>query len=847
VSVTVGNTITINGTMTVAAIAEDVTVVSQVPTIDLEAASVGVNWGQDKLVDLPWGKSIRGLAAMIPGMFAATYDVGGSTMGGSATLSGNVYGRTGGESRTYDGIPWSMGFDDYSSYEAIQITAAAKGAEAQNPGVTANYVVKSGGNEFHSNAYAAWEDSSFQSNNISQELLNKGFSPTGNNFTRYNDFAIDLGGPIRKNKMWFYGGYNDSYSGQHIAGFIEEKTGQPAVYYVRLNIATLKLTYQLNDKMKLEVTDQYSRKHAPYRNGDQFTPLEATQHQKSMTSIGPNLKWTYIVNPKMTTDLSFSRAGYWWPTIAWTPDVRKVDLTTTQTRGAYLANYQRPIRWAWNGSWSYFTDIAGKSNEIKSGFLGWWDKTYTRNDGYPNQQLYQYRSVAGETNYFLHPDSVLVYDYPNFVTSGVNYESWYVNDKIKLSRKLTVNAGLRYDHYSSWLPEQGNSGTGPWATKITYPENRNFPVYGSWVPRFSVAYDVLGNGTLAMKFSYGRYAGSGTNPGDSAGPGAANANPNAVITRTYTNWNGTIPYIPNPAQLASTSGGGGTQRLDTNLKSPIMDEYTAGVELGFRKDYLIKLNAVRKYDQGGNKTINLAQPFEAFTDVACAVDPGRDNLSSTADDGRICAWSVPRTYPTFGQTNLLITNVRDGEATKQYTAFELAFNKQYSNKWSALAAYTIDFARINNSDPQNPNQAAYNWQMPTWNQSVKINGSYELPLGLKWASTYQIQSGPWYGRSAQMRNALNQTVTIVAEFHVDRYPTVRLWDNRVSKTFRINEKQTIEGQFDLYNTLNASTILSQVNTNGPNYLKPLAAAGGANVASPILPARIFKLGARWRF
>src|SRR5262245_37159841 len=174
VSVTVGNTITINGTMTVAAIAEDVTVVSQVPTIDLEAASVGLNWGQDKLVDLPWGKSIRGLAAMIPGMFAATYDVGGSTMGGSATLSGNVYGRSGGESRTYDGIPWSMGFDDYSSYEAIQITAAAKGAESQNPGVTANYVVKSGGNEFHANAYAAWEDSSFQSNNVSQELLDKG-------------------------------------------------------------------------------------------------------------------------------------------------------------------------------------------------------------------------------------------------------------------------------------------------------------------------------------------------------------------------------------------------------------------------------------------------------------------------------------------------------------------------------------------------------------------------------------------------------------------------------------------------------------------------------------------------
>jgi len=785
---------------------------------------------------------------MIPGMFAATYDVGGNTMGGSATLSGNVYGRAGGEVRNYDGVPWSMGFDDYSAYEAIQITAAAKGAEAMNPGVTANYVLKSGGNDFHSSAYAAWEDDSFQSNNISEDLLRRGFSPTGNNFTRYNDFTIDAGGPIKHNKLWFYGAYNDSYSGQHIAGFIEEKTGLPAVYYVRLNIASLKLSYQLNEKMKLELTDQYSRKHAPYRNGDQFTPLEATQHQKSATSIGPNLKYSYIISPKMTMDLGMNRAGYWWPTVAWTTDVRKVDLTTTHTRGAYLANYTRPIRWSWNGSWSYFTDIAGRSNEIKSGFLGWWDKQYSLNHGYPNQQLYQYRSqTADGANYFLRPDSVIVYDYPNFVTSGVNFNSWFINDKIKLSRNLTLNAGVRYDRYSSWLPEQGNSGTGPWATKITYPENRNFPVYSSWVPRFSLAYDVLGNGRLALKASYGRYAGAGTNPGDSAGPGASSVNPNAVITRTYTNWTGAIPYIPNPANLASTSGGGGVQRLDTNLKSPYMDEFTAGAELGFRKDYLIRLNAVRKFDQGGSKTINLAQPYSAFTDVVCAVDPGRDNTAATADDGRMCAWSVPRSFPTFGQVNSLVTNVRDGEATRQYTAFELAFNKQFSSKWSALAAYVIDYGRINNPDPQNPNQSVYNWTQTNWNQSVKMNGSYEIKWGLKWASTYQIQSGPWYGRTAQMRNALNQTVNVLAEFHVDRYPTVKLWDNRISKSFNIGDQHIIEAQFDLYNTTNAGTVLSHVNTNGPNYLKPLAVGGGANVASPILPARIFKLGARWKF
>jgi len=847
VNVAAGSTMTINGTMEVASVAEEVTVTSQAPAIDLEAANVGVTWNKKSMDDLPWGRSIVALAAMVPGMYITTYDVGGSQMDGSSQLGGRVYGRTGGEVRTFDGIAFDMGFEDYGSYEEIQISAAAKGAEAQNPGVSANFVIKSGGNEFHGNAYASWEDSSFQSNNVSQKLLDRGFAQTSNNFTRYNDFDFDLGGPIIKNKFWFYGAYNDTYTGQHIAGFISEKTGQPAVYYVRLRIPTLKLTYQLNDKMKLETVGQYSQKFAPYRTGNQFVPLEATQNQKTLVGLGPTAKWTYIISPKMTSELAINRSGYWWPTIPWTTDVRKVDLTTTQTRGAYLENYRRPIRWQWNGSWSWFQEIGGKNHEIKTGFLGWWDKNYTRNDGYPNQQLYQYRSVAGETNYFLHPESVQVFDYPNFTSSIVNFNSWYVNDKIKLSNKLTLNVGVRYDHYTSKLPEQGNPGTGPWAVKNLYPERTDFPVYHSWSPRFSVAYDVRGDGKLALKASYGRYAGAGTGPGASPGPSGSNVNQAATITRTYSNWDGTIPYTPIAANLVSTSGGGGIQRLDSNLKSPYLDEYTTGIQFAMTRDYLIGFNAVRKFDKGGSKTLDLAQPYEAFTDIRCGVDVGRDNLAGTSDDGQMCAWSVPRTYPTFGQVNQLTTQVGDGEGTKNYTAFETIFQKQYADKWSLLAAFTVDFAHINNSIPLNPNQAAYNWQVPEWNQSLKMNGTYELPFGLKYGSTYQIQSGQWYGRFGQMRNALNSTVTIRTEGHFGRYPTVKLWDNRVSKVFKFGDRQSLEGMFDLYNTLNASTVLSQVTTNGPTFLTPTQNASGAVSASPILPARIFKLGVRYRF
>lgn len=87
----------------------------------------------------------------------------------------------------------------------------------------------------------------------------------------------------------------------------------------------------------------------------------------------------------------------------------------------------------------------------------------------------------------------------------------------------------------------------------------------------------------------------------------------------------------------------------------------------------------------------------------------------------------------------------------------------------------------------------------------------------------------------------------MVEGHFGRYQFVKLWDNRFSKIFKLSEKQTLEGMFDLYNTLNANTILSQVTTNGPTFLQPTAAASGATSATPIFPARIFKLGIRYRF
>ena len=134
VNLNAGATATINGKMEVAALQESVTVTSQSPTIDLEKAKVAVNWDQQKLDDIPYSRSLTGLVALIPGLYATSLDVGGSSFGTGSGPAARTFGRAGGGVVSYDGMIWDQTYGDYGTYEEAQITTAAKGADSMNPG-----------------------------------------------------------------------------------------------------------------------------------------------------------------------------------------------------------------------------------------------------------------------------------------------------------------------------------------------------------------------------------------------------------------------------------------------------------------------------------------------------------------------------------------------------------------------------------------------------------------------------------------------------------------------------------------------------------------------------------------
>jgi hypothetical protein len=859
VNLSAGGAATINGKLELATIQESVTVTSQSPTIDLESSKVAVTWDQQKLDEIPYSRSLTGLVSLIPGLYATSLDVGGSSFGTGSGPAARTFGRSGGGVVSYDGMIWDQTYGDFGTYEEAQITTAAKGADAMNPGLTMNLVVKSGSNKFKGLGSANYQSGDWQSTNITPELLAKGYAPGTNKFTKLQDYYGEVGGPIMRDKLWFYVSHRDASSGNFIPGFIRLADRQQVEFYTKLQDPTGKFTYQMTKNNKLEAMFQVGRKWQPYRTASRYVPLESTQNQDSWSLVGPSFKYQSVLSTRSTFDASLQRGGYWWPDVPWTNDVRKTDLATNNgpTRGAFLETDRKPRRWQYGATYAYFAELGGRNHELKTGYLGWRNMVDTENIGYPNQQQYRYRSVAGDPgcdeahNYdgcFTRPDSVLVYDYPNTTKSGEWYSSGYVNDRITVSEKLTLNVGVRYDRYSSFLPEQGNDGSGPFATKniFAYKGEDNYPIYQTFVPRISAVYDLTGQGRIALRGSYGRYVGGSSGASANPGPGASDINPNAIITRTYSNWDGSIPYVPIPANLTSTTGGGTQQYIEPGLKGPFVDEYTAGVDVGLNRTMTVQFNYVHKRDGNGNTTVNDALPYSAYTVSTNYVDPGPDNKAGTADDGTVTLSSVPRTYPGFGQT---IEHTVQADGDNRYHAFGVTFNKQYSNNWSFLASVDSDYRDLrDNSLRRNPNEerygpgtgtgaGSYQFARPSWNYALRVSGTYLLPWGVTFASSLNAQSGDYFFRELQLRDPNGTNVTVRVDPQAGRYPWTKIWDNRLSKRIKTWSSQSLEGELNVYNTLNLSTITAQNNRIGATYLQPTS----------IIAARVFKVGVKYRF
>ena len=352
---------TINGKLDVATLQETVTVTSQAPTIDLESSKVAVNWDQQKLDEMPYSRSLTGLVVADPRPLRDSLDVGGSSFGTGSGPAARTFGRAGGDVVSYDGMIWDQTYGDFGTYEEAQITTAAKGADAMNPGVTMNLVVKSGSNTFKGLGLGELPVGRYpEQEHHARNCSRKGYAPGVNKFT--SAARTTTAKSAGRSCATSCGSTPAIATPRRATSFPASSSlsdREQVEFYTKLQDPTGKITYQMTKNNKFEGMFQVGRKWQPYRTASRFVPLESTQNQDSMSLIGPSFKWLSILSPRATFDASLQRGGYWWPDIPWTTDVRKTDLATNDgpTRGAFLETDRTPRRWQYGGTFAYFAEL----------------------------------------------------------------------------------------------------------------------------------------------------------------------------------------------------------------------------------------------------------------------------------------------------------------------------------------------------------------------------------------------------------------------------------------------------------------------------------------------------------
>jgi hypothetical protein len=892
--VQIGFTATVNVQMQLATLQETVTVTGASPVVDVTSTTSTFNVNQQMLETLPNARDIWSVMGQSPGIRVSSIDVGGSRAG---TQTGfEAFGFSGQVRVQVDGVNTTEGtgsagfYYDYGSFDEIQLGGDGMDAQSATPGVQLNAVIKSGGNQFRGTMYYDYENENFQGTNIDARLAALGIG-RGTRTLKYYDANGDVGGPIRRDRVWYYTSLRRQDNTVTVAGFPVENPGSFG-QLTSLQNATYKLTYQMSPNNRFSHYVQYGRKLMPERGGSS-TRYRYTVFNQDSGSWAGNMEWNGIISPQFIMRAAVSSFGYNWPNIAygangelgqnlnhrWTDD----GTGTTFTYGSESQDRNDRRRWQYDVQATLFKDNwLGGNHSIKFGSVSERESQEFRDEGFVDDITLQFRSPTGAPH-FTTPFRVVVRNTPRQTTNANWHHGAYINDSIQV-RRVTLSLGVRWDYYNSFYPEQQipdsrfrnffyagvplMTSVGPHALPRTpFADNnfvaparsgiRRYPLL--FAPRFGVSWDVAGNGKTVVKANWGRFH---HNTGNASGE----VNPLASATATF-DWldcqdAGGTPVACSGAafgdkmftlnelgQFRTAAGVGGTSALiDPNLKNPYTDAMSFWFERELGNNMGMRFGYTFRTDGNSNVAVQLARTRDLFTLARTFSDPGRDGIIGTSDDGPdFVYWDIPGTAPASLTERRTVDEII---ATDR--AIDLTFTRRMSNRFSLVTSYYFNWDR-DRIFAQNPNQDRFaDETLTNWN--FKIFGTYEAPYGIRATSSVRHQSGNQISRDVSVSggNIPSSTVYEAEPNTAYRTDNVTVLDAKIERRFRFGNR-SLSPFFDAFNILNtnAANIGAQSSVSG----RPtVTLADGSRVQvqgflrpTSIVPPRIFRIGARLSF
>ena len=840
IQITLGFTANVNVELTLATLQETVTVTGESPIIDTSSTRVQQNFKLEQLQSIPNGRDMWSLLAVTPAVQMTRIDVGGNRAG---TQTGyNAYGFSGQVRVLIEGINTTEGtggagfYFDYASLEEAFLGTSGQGAEMPNPGVQSQFIAKSGGNQFSGEYYLDWYNNSLQGSNIPDEVIARGIREHSNEIDRYYDTAINVGGPIKKDKIWYFGTYRTQFNAVAQPQFQFDQT-----FDTKLWNPVVKGTYQVNQKNKLIGYYQWGQKTQPNRlpyATYTYADAGSTNKQDSGSWVWKG-EWNATLTDKLYVEARVGDFGYYFPLLANSDEQYFWRDTGAQTLTGAQQRWQLDRdRKQYTAAATYFVDTAKGSHTFKFGGellkeQGW--------EGYQQQFGgnidHQYANGRSASVVFTIPTAK---QEDSFGTLSANDEglltsrsaldvfAMFINDTWSVGR-LTVNAGVRYDRYHGWLPEQEQLAftVGPVVVPAEIFAERDMYTWNQIAPRIGGTFDLSGDGKTVLKANYGLFW---HNPGVGVG---SDANPNTTAksaTYTWNDANGDRRWQPGEEGTRTAQSLAGAISLDPDIEAPITHEVSAWLErqitdtMGVRAGYVYKTE---------DNLIGIGVPGRDARNGAYSVpfpfaDRGADNIVGTADDQTITLYGMPTALAGQFPLDQVVENL---PRQSRYDTFEVSMNRRYSNKWSASigGAYTWldDFpATVANSWPRNPTLPGQ-LKRTTWN--LKATGSYDAAWGIRLSPVLRHQSGSNFAReisvpaSAAPAGLVYPASTIYADDTRDnRKDNIWVFDVRLEKTVNIVERLRARLFLDFFNITNSSAAEDITATTGANYLRPSA-------------------------
>jgi hypothetical protein len=597
---------TIGVELKVGALSETVTVVGETPVVDVQSAKREVTLRGDVIENLPGTHAYGAILNVMPGItvdqngLANTPTMtfftarGGNTNEGRMAINGMVV------AATFNGGGVSSLTYDANNVEEVSVDVSGGMGESDVGGPVMNLVPKTGGNRFAGQVFWNTAGSWSRGDNLDDYLRSLQTPITlGPGIISSHDFNPSYGGPIKRDKIWFFGAYRNFETAQGQEGIFANKfaldpahwdyakdTSIAARQIQGRNIYQGRVTLQATTRNRVMVSHEYqmrcegstltpSGEGCRTRGNDWIGLGSSTQSPEANTGYFKlpyyvtQATWTAPVTSRMLLDAGFSRYAYWTNggpgivppdgTMALIPVTEQNAIDGHPANFTYRAVNSYNNNWNDSGSWRANMSYVSGAHSFKVGYQGYYALYNTL--VVTNDPLLQYRFQNGIANRF-------TFRLPNWRTADRTFTNGLFVQDTWTAGRLTLQGALRFDHAWSFSPGEAG-GTGDTsrfnAAPISFARTPGVAAFNDLTPRIGVAYDVFGNGKTALKFNLGHYLSPATNDGrytlnNPASVLNATTNIGRIVTSVDRNWtdtNGNYVVDCNILDPAAQSGGGG--------------------------------------------------------------------------------------------------------------------------------------------------------------------------------------------------------------------------------------------------------------------------------------------------